>query len=131
MTKADLKNLRKYWLDGSIDDLESAREIIRLTSRYGSGLFYLHLSLEKMLKYIYVTQNEAHPPFTHNLVFLVEKCGIKISQLRQRDLITINEFNLSTRYPDEKKNISKNFTKAFAKKWLKKVEDIHKFLSDC
>ena len=72
------RQLVDYWIHGSEEDLKNAQEIIGQTSRYASGLFFLHLCLEKALKAIYVRQNSAHAPFTHNLLGLVEKIGLAV-----------------------------------------------------
>jgi HEPN domain-containing protein len=65
---------------------------------YASGLFFLHLRLEKSLKAIYVKNNSAHAPFTHNLLGLVEEIGLAVPDVDLQLLAEMNEFNLEARY---------------------------------
>jgi HEPN domain-containing protein len=122
MTKSELTKTGRYWESGSKQDLLSAKEIIQKTSRYSSGLFFLHLSIEKKLKSVFVFRFEENPPYTHNLTFLAERCELKLSTSLVKFLSTVNEFNLSTRYPADKVKVQKKFNKEYAKRWLAKVE---------
>ena len=51
-----------YWTQGSAEDLKNALEIIHQTSRYASGLFFLHLCLEKALKAEFTRKDRFNTP---------------------------------------------------------------------
>ena len=75
LSSTQKKKLVEYWQMGSVKDLETATDIISKTTRYAGGLFFLHLSIEKKLKALFVHKNGEQSPFSHNLVSLVEKCA--------------------------------------------------------
>jgi len=49
---------------------------------YTWALFVGHLIIEKLLKAYYVKNVDNTPPFTHNLITLSKKSGIKLSEER-------------------------------------------------
>lgn len=98
-------------------------------ARYSGGLFFLHLSVEKKLKALYVHKFGLQAPFSHNLLSLSEKCELVISTLRAVILTEINEFNLESRYPDDKFSLDKMATKKFSELQLKNAKEILKWIS--
>ena len=107
-----------YWTQGSAEDLKNALEIIHQTSRYASGLFFLHLCLEKALKALYVQKNSEYAPFTHNLLSLLVKIDLTLPDADVQILSEINEFNLEARYPDDKFSLYQRATKEVATYYL-------------
>jgi HEPN domain-containing protein len=128
VTLENTKHLIDYWVRGSTEDLEGAREIIHQTSRYASGLFFLHLALEKALKALYCKKMSTHAPYSHNLLGLTEKIGITLTDSDIQILAEINEFNLEARYPDEKYSLQKRATKQFALRYLQKAEALQTWI---
>jgi HEPN domain-containing protein len=113
-----------YWLEGSDRDYATAVDIINQTKRYASGLFFLHLSVEKSLKALYVKQRGEHAPFSHNLLHLAGRSGLQPDAGQETALAEINEFNLESRYPDERYSLESRATEAFAKEHLKHGEEL-------
>jgi HEPN domain-containing protein len=72
----------------------------------------------------------AHPPFTHNLLTLLDRTELLVSPKFLKNLAVINEFNLSTRYPDEKSRIAKKFNANYSKKYLKIGTSIYQWLDE-
>jgi HEPN domain-containing protein len=130
MTLSDREKLVKFWRLQSQDDLKAARQLIELSKLYPQGLFFLHLAIEKLLKSLFVRKTGLHPPFTHNLLSLVDRVQIKVSAVTLENLAVINEFNLSTRYPDEKSKLKSKFTAAYSKKYLKLGMAIYEWLEN-
>ena len=122
------KKLVEYWVRGSTEDLDGAREIIGKTSRYASGLFFLHWALEKALKALFCKKMDLHAPYTHNLLGLVEKLGLTLSDSDLQILSEINEFNLEARYPDEKFTIIQRATKELASQYLREAERLQTWI---
>ena len=102
MTKTDLKRLASFWAKESQSDFALAHDIIVKTKRYSGGLFFLHLSIEKKLKSMFVKKFADHAPFTHNLISLSERLELKLPAKFETALAVINQFNMSTRYPEER-----------------------------
>jgi len=92
----------KYWLESARHDLESAEAIFN-SGRYDWCLYVGHLALEKLIKAVYVKNNDNNlPPKNHNLVRLAELSGILLNDEQKYYLDRVNDFNIQTRYPDYK-----------------------------
>jgi len=123
----DAEKVKNYWVVESDEALKVAWQIFNAKS-YSYALFFGHLAIEKILKAIYVDKTKQQPPFTHNLLKLAEVLDTQLDQ-RQRDaFIEITAFNIESRYSDEDGSFKKKCTKEFAKGWLNKIEEIHKWL---
>jgi len=57
-------------------------------------LFIGHISLEKLLKALYVKMNNEHAPYSHNLFRLAELCKVKTSSEYTDWLDEITSFNI-------------------------------------
>jgi len=120
MTTDDINKLVKYWLKASEIDLQTARQVYDNTREYVSVLFHIHLSIEKILKALYVSRKKEHAPFSHNLLYIAKKADITLNEKDTKLLIEINEFNIECRYPDDKFSIYKKATSALTGRYLKK-----------
>ncbi|MGQ9618674.1 MAG: HEPN domain-containing protein [Candidatus Aminicenantia bacterium] len=125
MTKEDRVN---YWVESAEDDWRVAKHLFE-KGDYPYSLFFGHLTIEKILKAVYVDRLDEPPPYTHRLVYLVEKVSLELTE-EQLDLLeAITDFNLEARYPDEKFSFKKKCTKDFTEEYLKKIEEIKEWLS--
>ena len=79
MEEQDIKRTVRYWLDGALYDLDTAKSLLE-AKRYPHSLFFGHLVLEKLLKAVFVNKHGQHAPLTHSLVLLAEKSGIEIPE---------------------------------------------------
>lgn len=109
----------EYWLKSSQDDLDTSKKLFEL-GKYHHSLFFLHLSLEKIIKGVYLLKKDEAPLLTHDLVFLAEKAEIEISQIEKEELAEISTFNIAARYDDYKLRFYKKATKDYANVWLGK-----------
>ena len=91
-------------------------------------IIFGHLTIEKILKSIYVNKLNESPPHTHRLVHLVEKITLELTEEQLELFETITDFNMEARYPDEKFSFKKRCTKDFAEKYLRKIEEIRRWL---
>ena len=82
----------------------------------GNSLFFGHLTIEKILKAIYVDKLNGNPPYTHRLVNLAEKISLGLTEEQLELLEIITDFNMEARYPDEKFSFKKKCTRNFSKK---------------
>ncbi len=113
-----------YWLSTSEDDWLSALEILSKNERRHYALFIGHLSVEKLLKALFVVLNNSVPPYKHDLIILAEKCNLKPDDQTRLDLKVINEFNIQSRYPDFKNNFYDKCTKEFVDAELKRIDKV-------
>ena len=89
----------KYWLDGSHEDLSTAKILIE-KERYLHGLFFCHLAIEKILKAIYVKVKNDFAPKTHNLLYLCELCNIDLAEDKIVFFAILMKYQITGRYPD-------------------------------
>ena len=118
----------RYWLESAEDDWKVAKHLFQ-RGDYSYSLFFGHLTIEKILKAIYVTRLNDNPPFTHRLIFLAEKASLEMPEEKLRLLETVTDFNLEARYPDEKFSFKKKCTKKFTKEYLDQIEVMKKWLA--
>ena len=88
-----------HWQSGAEEDFEVADQLIKL-GKIRHGLFFLHLTLEKILK-AHVCRNSGDiAPRLHNLTRLAELSGITFRQGYADFLAEMNPFNIEGRYPE-------------------------------
>ena len=130
----DEKNLNKEliirnWLESSEDDFNTMINLYN-SKDYHWSLFIGHLIIEKMLKALYVRNLHIHPPFTHDLLRLVNMIGLVISKEQEEIFDRITSFNINARYDDYKQAFKKICTKEFTEEWLNKIKDMKKWLTN-
>ncbi len=113
----------EYWLKSSQDDLDTAQKLFNL-KKYNHALFFLHLTLEKIIKGVYLLKKNEAPPLIHDLVILAEKAEIETSQIKKEELVEISTFNIAARYDDYKLKFYKKATKEYSQKWFKNGEKL-------
>lgn len=117
-----------YWLESSQHDLETSNALFEI-GKYDWALFIGHLVLEKILKAIYVKNNQNKiPPKIHNLVRLSELAFVKLDDNKKIMLDKINDFNIETRYPEYKNEFYKTCTKEFTEENINKIKELAQWL---
>jgi len=101
-----------YWLKSAKQDWKVANNLFDKKD-YSYALFFGHLTVEKILKAIYVDRHDATPPFSHNLVYLSEKADIELGDNNLELLEEVSDFNLEARYPDDKIHILQEMHQIF------------------
>lgn len=89
----------EYWRSGSKEDWEVAEKLVR-DGATRHGLFFAHLTLEKMLKGLVCRHTDQPAPRTHNLARLAQLAGLRLSESLQDTLADMNQFNIEGRYPE-------------------------------
>lgn len=116
-----------YWLISSNEDWDTM-EILFNSKRYANSLFFLHLSLEKLLKALVVSNTKKHAPRTHNLSYLAGKAGFEFNE-RFIDLMAeVTPFNLETRYPEDMEEFKMKCTEDYTKGYIKRCEELRKWI---
>ena len=117
MTKTDEKKLVQYWSTLSEHDWEVMRTLYK-GKLFAQALFFLHLSLEKLIKSQIVKESGGHAPFSHDLPYLVGKTSLEVPEQIVEQLRTITSFNMEARYPDEKMGFYKKADKKYTSEWI-------------
>ncbi|MCK9224001.1 MAG: HEPN domain-containing protein [Candidatus Muirbacterium halophilum] len=115
-----------YWISVAKHDLDVAIVLFE-SKKYDSCLFFGHLSIEKILKGLWVKNNNMDfPPKTHNLLKLANETKIDFSKEDKKFFEILNEFNIEARYPDYKLTFYKICTEEFTKEKFDKIKELFK-----
>lgn len=123
----DINKQIDYWKKSAKHDLDTAESLIK-EKKYDWALFLSHLVLEKMLKALFLKEKEVFPPKTHNLIILLKKVGIEISEDEYDFYEEVNTFSISARYPDEQFKFYKLCTEEFAVEKFNKIKEKYLWL---
>jgi HEPN domain-containing protein len=118
----------KYWKKAAELDFESAKDIFHSGKNFHFALFVLHLSFEKALKAAVTNETNSIPPKTHNLLRLSELAKIELEEDIIEFFGELNQFQLQTRYPDEKFKLYKLASQEFTELRFNKAEEVFKWL---
>jgi HEPN domain-containing protein len=110
--KLDIENIKYYWMTEAEEALNVADHLSE-KKYYSYALFFGHLAVEKLLKALYVDNNNEHAPPIHNLQRIAKLAGISLDEDKIEKLILISSFNIEARYPDIKRSFRKKCTKKF------------------
>jgi HEPN domain-containing protein len=94
------------------------------------GFILGHISVEKLLKALYVNKFEKHAPFTHNLYRLAEQLEIELTDEYADWLDEITSFNLNARYADYKKEFFSLCTPEYTETWIEKIDTLRKWIKE-
>lgn len=98
------------WLSISEYDLQTAKAMLS-AGRYLYVAFMSQQAIEKLLKSIYVQNIKELPPRTHNLLYLVDKLGLDITEEHRKIFSQLNQYYLESRYPGERVRFAKEMNK--------------------
>ena len=89
----------EYWVNTAHNDLETAELLIK-NKRILHGLFFCHLTLEKLLKAHVIKQSKNEPPRIHDLLILLNRTTLKLNIDDQEFLGLMMKYLLEGRYPE-------------------------------
>jgi len=88
-----------YWTESADDDIETA-EILIEKGKFIHGLFFCHLSIEKIIKALVVKETREIPPKSHDIFYLAEKGNVTIPEDSQVISQILMKYQLEGRYPE-------------------------------
>jgi len=94
------KNI-EYWLSGAFNDFDTAMILIT-NKKFVHGLFFCHLSIEKILKALLVKETGNLPPKSHNLQYIQELAKVQVNDDEKILMSVLMKYQLEGRYPDYK-----------------------------
>lgn len=116
------QNIITYWVESSDKDYKTMLDLFE-TGNNSWALFIGHLVIEKLLKGLYITRLNEHPPLIHDLRRLCEKAGIEMDNKIKISLDTITRFNINARYDDYKQSFNLLCTDSFTIEWIEKIKE--------
>ena len=112
-----------YWITSAKEDWEVAQSLLK-SGKFNHALFFLQLTLEKLIKAVHISRKDEHPLYVHNLVLLAQKADLELADNELADLKEISSFNVSARYDSYKRDFYNKATREFASEWMKRGENI-------
>ena len=82
----NIEQVKTYWFTEAQEALEVADHLMEKED-YSYALFFGHLSVEKLLKALYVIRREEHAPPIHNLFRLAAAAGLEPDKMKSNALI--------------------------------------------
>ena len=73
-------------------------------------------------------KNGEIPPKVHNLLYLLNKIGIKPPEDPGKFIVKLNEANIATRYPEELSIVQQVFTESVVKDILSKTQEVNTWI---
>ena len=116
-----MKKATKNWLLSAAYDLKTAESLYE-NERYIYVVLMCHLALEKTFKAMLSEMFKELPPYTHNLNRLIELSNIELPEYYQVFVNKINLQSVPTRYPEDFKSLSKEFSKEVAEDFLRQTK---------
>jgi HEPN domain-containing protein len=128
-TNIDVNKIVNHWVETSDNDYQTMLTLYNSKS-YSWALFLGHISVEKLLKALYVKKYEKHAPFTHNLYRLAELNKLDLTNEYSDLLDEITTFNLNARYDDYKKEFYSLCTQDYTKSWIEIIKKIRSWIKE-
>ncbi|MFH0838273.1 MAG: HEPN domain-containing protein [Patescibacteria group bacterium] len=127
LSEKKIKKLADYWINNSKEKLNSMKKLYE-SKCYADALYYGHMILEMILKAHVVMKTKKPALKIHNLRRLYEISGMELEIDDIKLMVKVNEFNMETRYPDEKMEFYKLCTKSYTDKFYGAIINLHKRL---
>jgi HEPN domain-containing protein len=115
------------WLKQSDYDIKTAEAMFD-ARRHVYVVFMCHLSLEKALKGLYQEKLRTVPPKVHNLIFLIEAAELTLPDALYEAVFSLNRASIPTRYPENLKQMQKDYSKQKTEKLLAQSKEVLKWL---
>lgn len=105
----DINKQIDHWEKGAFSDIETA-EVLLSAGKNIEGLFFCHLTAEKMLKAIVVKSTNQLAPKSHNLIYLSELAKVNLSDDNSSLLSVLMKYQIEGRYPEYLPKVPSNET---------------------
>ena len=89
----------EYWCNTAENDIETAKILIT-ADKYIEGMFFCHLSIEKIIKTLVVKQTQNIPVRSHDLFYLIEIAKVDIPEEQSNFMQILMKYQLEGRYPE-------------------------------
>jgi HEPN domain-containing protein len=89
----------EYWCTMAESDIETA-SILVTSGKFIEGMFFCHLSIEKIIKALVVKQINNIPPKSHDLFYLAHMAQIEITEEQSEFMQILMKYQLEGRYPE-------------------------------
>ncbi|MDP3642642.1 MAG: HEPN domain-containing protein [Bacteroidota bacterium] len=95
----DIEKQINYWTRGAENDVETA-ELLISGKKYLEGLFFCHLTIEKIVKALVVKKTGQLAPKSHNLGYLSALANLELAEEHTLFMAVLMKYQLEGRYPE-------------------------------
>ena len=95
----DINKQIDYWANGADSDIETS-ELLITGKKYIEGLFFCHLTIEKIFKALVVKSTSQLTPKSHNLIYLCELAKVNLSEENNLFMSVLMKYQIEGRYPE-------------------------------
>ena len=89
-----------HWVRTAEDDWLTV-EVLLSAGRYPQGLFWLHLTIEKLAKALWIKEHDPDvPPFIHSINRLLTTTSLRLTPAQLATAAELDLLQQETRYPD-------------------------------
>ena len=120
-------NIIESWVNSSDKDFATMNDMYK-TKHYDWALFMGHLSIEKLLKAVYLKNTDENPPLIHDLRRIAEKASLQLTEEQQIRLDSISRFNIRARYDGYKQSFYKLCTVEFTNEWIIQIKECRSWI---
>ncbi|GHV65085.1 hypothetical protein FACS1894199_04900 [Bacteroidia bacterium] len=125
----DVDSIVKYWVETSDDDFKVMHTLLE-TKQHSWALFLGHLVLEKLLKAYYVKVQCQHAPLIHDLVRIVQRSGLILTEEQLDWLEEVTKFNINARYDDYKRKFNTLCTPEYTAEWSERIKQLRLWIKE-
>lgn len=119
----------KEWFRQAEYDLDTASAMFE-SGRYIYTIFMCHLAIEKAIKGIYTRELKEIPPKTHDLIYLIARAKIELTEQYKDFIKILNDVSVPTRYPDDLSRLIKEYNEIRTINLLSKSGAVLKWLKE-
>ena len=116
-----------HWKESSDKDYQTMLNLF-MSGDYNWALFLGHLVIEKLIKALYVKQKLTHSIHGHDLLRLISKLEVELTEEQMDWLDRLTTFNLNARYDSYKQEFYSLCTREFAEEWKEIIEKLREWL---
>ncbi len=115
----------EYWLDIADYDLETAKSLMA-SKRWLYVGFMCHQVIEKSLKAYWCATKPDDPPYSHNLINLVQSSNLvrELSEDQKLFIQRIMPLNIEARYPEYKERLLRQLTPEVCQQIIDETNDL-------
>lgn len=115
------------WFRQADYDADTA-ECMFKAGRHFYAIFMCHLAVEKALKGIIHQRTGLPPPRGHHLVALSKQAGLSPPAKIAKFLATLNEVDVTTRYPETLENLAKTYPEERVNEMMKGTGEVVRWI---
>ena len=115
------------WFFQSDYDLETAYQMLQ-SGRNIYCIFMCHLSLEKVLKGLFMKRLNDIPPKLHYLIYFVDKISLTLKDSHLDFLMSLNRMSVITRYPEDLRSMIKLFSQEQTNEIYEQTKSIQQWI---